>query len=485
MTKQTLLATAALATMALAGAANAGSITGTVGTVSYSSTVSKIIAAEAADPTSGSAQSAAFTASTDLTNNITVASGSQVSFNITFDVTGATFTGAPTITAEATSGPDFVATSFLESDGDAFGVITIDNTSGSGTVTIEAFSLSGVSVNATSAATISVASDVAVVNGGTATTIDTAGPVNAVTYATYFNGFTATAGTAEAKLPNYVSFSGTSGSSSATLATGITAQVTSGSFYSTLDDTSTITITEFVTDVTVNVGGTGGAKLNLLNPRLNDSIAPTTATDTLASFNLAPVPGNSTIVLGNSATFSLQPSGNTVINAADYTVSFVPTYGSGFTPVAPQLGPINAGKVTLEGTNFDAPWVALAATGSTSTIRVANTGTTATGPVFVTLRSAASGPVGQRIPVTAAVLAPSSTPLTAEGGIPAGGQLVLSGALLRTALGTDTPNGDLRITIQGDGAVLSAKHRGSASNGSNFEASLGNLETPGQNNQVN
>ncbi len=479
MTKQTLLATAALATMALAGAANAGTITGTVGTVNYSSTVSKIIASEAADPTALAPQAADITVSTDLTNNITVASGSQVSFNVTFDVTGATFVGTPIITAEA-GATDFVATSFLESDGDAFGVITIDNTSGTGTVTITDFRLEGVAVSATSAATISVSSAVAVVNGGTATTIDTAPAVNAVTYATYFNGFTATAQTDEAKLPNYVNFdSSSTASSSATLATGITAVVNSGSFYSTLNDTSSITVTEFVTDLTINVNGTGGAKLNLLGAALsNGSITPTTATDTSASFNLSSGSmGSYNVAVGGATDFSLTAPGNVVINAADYTVSFVPTFGAGFTTGQTVYGPLAAGTVTLEGTNFIAPWIAIGSTSASSALRIANNGTTTTGPIILTLLSSSS-----TTPATTgrATLTQSQvvSGTLVNGGIAAGQQIVISGNSLAALFGTAAANGDVQVTIQADGTNLSAKVRTNV--GANtFEASLGNLETAG------
>ena len=101
---------------------------------------------------------------------------------------------------------------------------------------------------------------------------------------------------------------------------------------------------------------------------------------------------------------------------------------------------------------------------NTATLRLANQGTAVTGPVFVTLKAAANGATA------------TNNRVQISEGIAAGSTLEISGPALAAALGTSAQNGDLQITIQADGSVISGKVRVRNVSGATFESSLGNLD---------
>lgn len=202
--------------------------------------------------------------------------------------------------------------------------------------------------------------------------------------------------------------------------------------------------------------------MDKLQPKI-DAVTPATATltDTTAIFTIA----DASAVEGAGATLSLtQPTTAVPMNAASYKVAFLPTFATGFTAPATAYGPVAAGSVALEGTNFNAPWFTLNNANNTATLRLANNGTTATGPVFVTLKA------------NNGTAAATASRITLASSLAAGQVLEVTGASLATQFGTNAQNGDLQITVQGDGTVISGKVRVRNVSGATFESSLGNLK---------
>lgn len=157
-----------------------------------------------------------------------------------------------------------------------------------------------------------------------------------------------------------------------------------------------------------------------------------------------------------ASTFSLTAAVDLVDGLADFTATGA-------------LAP-----VTRDGTSFKAPWVALGATSANSTIRLANNGSTDTGPIQMTLTSTNGGTTTTRT-VTIAAAQVVAGSLSASGGIPAGGTVSISGAALKTAFGTTAANGDVEVTIEAQPQFISGKVRVTQSTGQIFESSLGNL----------
>lgn len=161
-----------------------------------------------------------------------------------------------------------------------------------------------------------------------------------------------------------------------------------------------------------------------------------------------------------------------VIPASTFSVTAAVDLAPGLTDfsVSGSLDP-----VTRDGTSFVAPWVALGSTSANSTIRLANNGSTATGPITATLKSSTgSAATTQTVTITNAQLI-NGTTLASSGGIAAGGTVFLSGAALKTAFGTDAANGDLEISIEAQPQFISGKVRVTQATGQIFETSLGNL----------
>jgi hypothetical protein len=148
-------------------------------------------------------------------------------------------------------------------------------------------------------------------------------------------------------------------------------------------------------------------------------------------------------------------------NASTYSISPVVTMATGFT--APTFTSKALASVTLEGTNFYAPWVGDGTNGIAYTIRLGNrTSTAATGVVVTVLNSTAT-------PVATSC---------ALGSVPASGELLITSATLKACLGS-FGRADLRITVQASPTSMTAKLR-SASAGVVNEQSLGGGTTAAQ-----
>ena len=214
--------------------------------------------------------------------------------------------------------------------------------------------------------------------------------------------------------------------------------------------TSVSVITGDVAQLAVTVGGAATTK----NTGKTTSTSASTAAGT--DILVAVVPGSPTASQGTTS-FSL------VVTPATASTNYT----------APAAITQALQSVTLEGTNFLAPWVAGSQSGSSaSQIRVSNNGTAA-GAVTLMLKS----PVYNSGTTAGATTCTSST-LSKLTGISAGGELVLSTDDLTTCFGA-FKRGDVVVTIQAPSTDLTAKARLTTTNGSISEISLGGLNVAG------
>lgn len=480
MTKKLLLAAGAVAALAFAGAANAGSISqsSSINGVNLANTATTpafaplTIASEAVDPTTAAPKATADSSVVIVNSLATPASVSANATNVyevVFTPAGGAFSGASNIQATATAGGTvtFTYTQLgLRADGTVAALVTAAGGASGGTVA--SFTLT-TGLTSTSEADISVASSVNLIASGVRIAVDSTAATAVVRYRPLLATatLTATGATATAALPNYTSFR-TSGAT-ATLATAIKLNANAadsnagGAFYTSLAGTAAAaTVANVVTGGTLTVTGSAGAQLDKLQPKIG-SVAPAAATltDTTAVFTIA----DGSDIESTGLPFSLtQPSTAVPLNAATYQVSFAPTFASAFTAPTTAYGPVAAGSVVLEGTNFNAPWFTLNNPNNTATLRLANNGTTATGPVFVTLKA------------NNGTAAATTSRITLTNSLAAGQVLEVTGATMAAAFGTNAQNGDLQVTVQGDGTVISGKVRVRNVSGATFESSLGNLK---------
>lgn len=196
------------------------------------------------------------------------------------------------------------------------------------------------------------------------------------------------------------------------------------------------------------------------------------ATVSTVRVSTASVGENSIAIVDNTDTATTAGiNADGVIPASTFTVSAAVDLVDG-------LSDFNASgaiaSVVRNGTSFKAPWIALGATSANSTIRLANNGSTDTGPIQMTLTSTNGGTTATRtVTITAAELAAGS--LNAQGGIPAAGTVAISGAALKTAFGTTAANGDIEVSIEAQPQFISGKVRVTQASGQIFETSLGDL----------
>lgn len=445
MTKNLLLAAGAVAALAFAGAANAGTI----------STATRTIASEAALPTGGFAGAAS--ATTVMTNPVSIPAGTTATYTVKYTITGATFDGAPAIVSTGAAAVTAQSgTVYIQADGSAIAIIEVDNASGAA-ADLTGFTLTG-NIEVPAKATVRIGSEVSVVNGGLTLPIDTAAPKAIVDFKPLIAGFTAVADSAEAQLPDYVTFA--AGATGATLATDIEVSVNTGTFYAGLTGAA-VTAADIIDGLTATVSGPAGAQLDVLSPELGATAAEAEATDVEAVFEMT-AGDVGDILDGTGISFTIDNADEATLNGVSYSLTLEPEYATGFSAAA-EFGPYAVGEVTLEGTNFVAPWFTLNNANNTATLRLANQGTAATGPVFVTLKAANAGDVSDAARVQISE------------GIAAGGVLEVTGSTLAALLGTSAQNGDLQVTVQGDGTVISGKVRVRNVSGATFETSLGNL----------
>jgi hypothetical protein len=445
MTKKLLLAAVAVSAIAFAGAATAGTIT----------TTKRTIASEVKLPAAG--LDGAIAAGTTMTNPVSVAVAGEATYTVKYTLTGATFDGAPTIVS--TGAADVAGqggTVYIQTDGSAVAIITIKN-AGAAAADLTGFSLTG-NITVAAKGDVKLASEVSVTSGSLTLPIDNASATTIAEFKPLLAGFESTAGSDEAKLPNYIAFAG--GASDAQLATGIKVKVNAGAFVSDLAGTA-VDAADMITGLTATVAGSAGAQLDKLDLAIGASTTVEAgATDTSAVIKLAAP--DLAAALGAGVDFKIDNVDDVALNGAAYSMTFAPTYAAAFEGPA-SFGPVAAGEVTLEGTNFAAPWFTLNNANNTAFLRLANNGTVATGPVFVSLKA------------NNGTAAPTSARVKVADSIAPNGIYQVTGPELAALFGTDAQNGDLAVTIQGDGKVISGKVRVRNATGALSEQSLGNI----------
>jgi hypothetical protein len=208
---------------------------------------------------------------------------------------------------------------------------------------------------------------------------------------------------------------------------------------------------------------------NLANGTSAFTTGTSSATVSTVRVSTAAVGPNTINIVDGTGTTGINPDG--IIPASTFTLVAAVDLVDGLTDFSASgtLAP-----VTRDGTSFKAPWIALGATSANSTIRLANNGSTDTGPIQMTLTSTNGGAATTKtVTITAAQVAAGA--LSATGGIPAGGTVSISGAALKTAFGTTAANGDVEVTIEAQPQFISGKVRVTQASGQIFETSLGNL----------
>lgn len=193
--------------------------------------------------------------------------------------------------------------------------------------------------------------------------------------------------------------------------------------------------------------------VSALDPKIS-TVAPDASTTNVftaaaGSANLAALQGSTGVVVTLA-----QKTTPVAGNASAYSIAPVVTMAAGFT--APTFSAVTLGAVTLEGTNFYAPWIGDGTNGITYTVRLGNRATTAVSGITVTLLNSQNTPTATSCNV---------------GTLPASGELLISSATLKTCFGA-FGRGDVRITAQVASTSVTAKLRSVSANVVN-EVSLG------------
>ena len=450
MTKKLFLAAASVAVLAVAGAATAGEISGTVGGIAFNDATTYKVANErtvsASAPISGT-----IVATNALDLPITVGAGAQRDHLVTFTVTGATVT-SPTLTAVNDNAPTGNVTSSLISNnnGEVVFLVTVANDA-----EVSALSLNA-NISQDTKAPITVANKVVAVIGATNITVDTAPAVTAVEYASLFKALSVgDTYTWQADLPDYDTLNG---SASQDLAEDFSV-VNTGTFYQSLAGN------------TVNAAAVlDGAAITVRGPIINDDIevsvglgvAGTAPEANSALFNLNA--GDAAVFAAGASTLSIEnATGDGAFRLGTYRLTWAPVAKPGFT--VPSSSAVDAGSITLEGTNFLAPWVSGTGT-ATSVIRISNSNSAESGAVTVRLVNAVKVVGGVATPYT-------SSAVYSAGVVPAGADLQITSSQLVGAFG-DFTRGDVQVTINSSTAGFTAKMRNTR-DGQTFEQSLGGL----------
>ena len=169
--------------------------------------------------------------------------------------------------------------------------------------------------------------------------------------------------------------------------------------------------------------------------------------------------------VGNPGVITAVFGANDPIPASTYTVDTTLTLGTGFTSPA-ATGAQSLQSITREGSTYLIPWVSsgtlAGTTGNSTVVRISNIGSAATGAVSAELLTSSTG------------VAASTSLVPLSTGITKGGEIVITGASLQTAIGSDFGRGDVRLTVEALPAGLIARRFiQNVANGSLTEVSLG------------
>lgn len=473
MTKKLFLAAASVAALAFAGAAQAGTISGYFGTagvgnnfsaaVGNTPAVTYQVASEKTVSASVKATGTIFAAVKLDTPIVVAAGGATRDYLVAFTVSGATVKSAT---------PSLILNVDVDGTGTfavADSATLVSNTNGVVTYLVSvsageeahAFQLVA-GLEQTAQAPVTVSSTVTAVIGGSNILVDSAPAALAAKYAPALKAVSATANSLEALLAttpagdDYV-FLDTVGATGGVLANAFEV-LNTGAFNTDLNGTDATPTVMLDTAV-----------LTVKGPAINEEI--TVDFGIGSDGNVAATPANTqvvTLTAAENVTFSagatdlsIDNTGDAEYAAGDYTVTWATKLKSGFT--APAASTTAAGTITLEGTNFVAPWVS--GTGAaTSVIRVSNSNAAASVPVTVRMISGTQVVNGVATPFVS-----TAAPLVV-GSVPANGDLQVTSSQLTAHFGAFT-RGDFRVTVNQPETGLVAKLRNTR-DGQTFEQSL-------------
>lgn len=153
------------------------------------------------------------------------------------------------------------------------------------------------------------------------------------------------------------------------------------------------------------------------------------------------------------------------IPASAYTVAVDLTLAAAYA-VQPTFGPGALQSITREGSTYLIPWVSSGtlsvASGNSTVIRISNIGSAATGAVSAELLTSSAG------------VAASTALVPLQAAITKGGEAIITGQSLQTAIGADFGRGDVRITVEAlPGGLVARRFIQNVANGSLTEVSLG------------
>lgn len=472
MTKKLLLTAAALGAMAFAGAASAGvlSTNSEIAGQTVNAGVPAVggapavpasvysIASEYTFPAAGlktdvSALPNVFQFA-DLTNEINVAAGaSGLTFVVTYELTGpAKFENVSNaaVTLGTLTG---TVTPVLSNGGKTLKTfVTVSNT-GAAPVTIDSVTLEDFDLAVTGKEAVKVSYALQQVIAGQNVDLDSSNAATIVGFSSVFDDlFKASTGTVLAALNDFETFKTTGATGGVVVAAG-GASATTASWTTTTNpvfiDLKAATAGLLSTIITGAEVTLTGPQVEALDASIGAAGLPADATATSATYDLAANQLDANLVLTAAA--------DTAIAAGTYAAVIKPTYGTNWT--GPTTIDRTLLRVGLDGTNFYAPWFALDNGAANSSLRIANNGTAAIGPIVVSLKAnnGSAAPTGTyTIPSVAA-----------------GTFVSVRGDQLKTAFGTSAANGDLLITVQSQANGLSAKVRTTQSTGQVYENSLG------------
>lgn len=489
MTKTTLLAAASAAVVLFAGAAQAGTITASVngvtakGAAADAYTIAKE-RTDAADSTlPGQFVTTLTLASTDTP--LVQAAASVNVYEVTFTISGGAFADGLTETPVAiVAGAGATQAWQLISRTNNQVVARLTLTAGATeTAQLTAVSFGGGAVRVTNSADEANIAFSASINdvgasGGSLVRTISSGNATLVRYVEAIRAFTVTSNTKRAALPNFKTF--VAGDAVAST-NNLQAEVASN--YRVDEDTTGLVFrTGLGSNTTVTRDGIiDGAKVVVSGPALTNDKVTAALVNAAGTSLVAPTRS------GNTATFTLNNanadlfSGGTVDlrliqtgTAADQaalatgqlTTAWTPIYAAGFTAPT-SAATVNSGVVTLDGTNFIAPWFSGSQAQTQSQLRLSNTSARpATAHVRIT--SLRFGPGGSNF--YAGTHACATGPFT----VPAGNELIVDTAKITACFG-DFARGDLLVTVEAEQGEITAKVRNTSVNG-NFETSLGRYD---------
>lgn len=501
MTKKLLLAATAFTAMAFAGAASAAEITAV--SIGDSTPVSLNLGAS---PTfyylaSSAVQPATATNFTAGAFNATLTAGTGATpvplavgtYSVRFDLTGS---GTPVFNTavaandlSSNAGATTCAVSFAVVDGGGAGQnyvvaqATVSNVAGQtcgGADRPTSFSISK-PIRISTAGTVSVGGSLSNVTGGGGTTIaaaDRTATAKGVVKLADPYSVTAVASTTPTSLsltstPVYSAIT-TGGSNDANIGTvtyntaAAPADAVMGAVFAGLAENALP-----ATTATFAVTASGGDF-----SKLNATIGGTAATEVGAVATVATVsPGAAAnVVLAADAG---TPATTISTSPISFSAAITPAYAAGLADAAkivtlPTAVSVPLQTLTLDGTNFVAPWFTLNNAANTAFLRLSNTGSTATGPITISLKAPNGAVSTASCTLTQAMVSEGTL---SSGGIAANSAVLLTGPALASQCfgGTTVANGDLQVTIQGQATELTAKTRVRTAGGVVTETSLGRL----------